>query len=364
MLGGETNPSTLRAADHQGHGGPASQHVADLRRLVHDLVHGHGDEVPDLDLHDGPHPRHRRSHPHAHERRLRDRGVTHAVLAEAITQSLGHLEDAPDQSHVLPHEEDPLVPRHLAVQGGVERLREGHLASRAARGLRHSRVRRVHRGLHHLHGGLGALASVGHRGIELTLHAQAQLLDLELARPHVHEAPLHAGHGILLDPLELLLLGAVLGQIGAHAVAAPAIGDGLHAARPLAPTGAGHRLPHRLVHGEQVVAVYARGRDAVRAGARRHSLPRRGARLVGAEGVLVVLAHEDEGKLPHRGEVHGLVHHALVRSPVAEERDDHAIGFPELVGKRCSRADGHPCGHDAVGAQHVQIESGDMHGPA
>jgi hypothetical protein len=58
------------------------------------------------------------------------------------------------------------------------------------------------------------------------------------------------------------------------------------------------------------------------------------------------------------------VHHALVRPAVAKERDDHAIGFPELVGEGRPRSDGHPRGHDAVGAQHVQIEGGDVHGPA
>src|SRR6266545_4102022 len=109
------------------------------------------------------------------------------------------------------------------------RLREGLLASRAAPGLRHARVGRVDRGLHDLDGRLGALDPVGDGGVELPLDALAQLLDVELACPQFHEVPLHARHGVLLYPLKLFLLRPVLGEIGAHAVAAPAVGHRLDA---------------------------------------------------------------------------------------------------------------------------------------
>ena len=82
---------------------------------------------------------------------------------------------------------------------------DGQLAAGAARGLRHLRVRGVDRGLHDLHGGLGALAAVGHGGVQLAFDTLAQLLQLDLARAHVHEPPLHAGDGVLLHPLELFL---------------------------------------------------------------------------------------------------------------------------------------------------------------
>src|SRR6266481_3654468 len=177
-----------------------------------------------------------------------------------------------------------------------------------------------------------------------------ELLEPDLLHPPVGQPPLDAGHRILLHPLELFLLGAVVGEIGPHAVTAPAIGHRLHAAGPLAAPCPRHRLAHRLVHGKQIIAVHASGRDAVGARAHRHAFARRGARLIGGERVLVVLADEDEGQLPDGGQVHGLVDHALVGAAVTEEGDDDAIGLAKLVGEGGAGADGHTRGHDAVGA--------------
>ena len=364
MLRGQSDAAALRAADHERHRGLATQHVPDLRRLVHHLVHGHRDEIPDLDLDDGPHPGHRRAHAHADERRLGDGSIAHAVLAEAVTESLGDLEDPADQPHVLAHEEHALVARHLAVQGGVQRLAERLLAAGAARGLGRARMRRVDRRLHDLDGGLRALAAVGDRGIQLAFHPLAHLFQVDITRAQVHQPLFDAGDRVLLHPLELFLLGAVVGQVGAHAVPAPAVGDGFDAARTLTAPRARDGLTHGVVDGDHVVAVHAGGRDAVRPGAGRYPLARRGARLVGGERVLVVLADEDEWKLPHRGQVHGLVDHALVGAAVAEEGQHDAVRAPELGGEGGAGADGHAGRHDAIGAQHVEVERGDVHGAA
>src|SRR2546426_12658670 len=106
----------FRSADHERHRGPAAEHVAELRRLVDELVHREGDEVEDLDLDDGPEPGDRRAHAGAHERRLRDRRVAHAVLAEALAEPARHAADAADQADVLPHDEDPLGALHLRLE--------------------------------------------------------------------------------------------------------------------------------------------------------------------------------------------------------------------------------------------------------
>ena len=54
--------------------------------------------------------------------------------------------------------------------------------------------------------------------------------------------------------------------------------------------------------------------------------------------------------------------HALVGAAVTEEGDDDAVGLAKLVGEGGAGADGHTRGHDAVGAQDVEIEGGDVHG--
>src|SRR2546426_5124374 len=106
-----------------------------FRSLVDELVHREGDEVEDLDLDDGPEPGDRRAHAGAHERRLRDRRVAHAVLAEALAEPARHAEDAADQADVLPHDEDPLVALHLGLERLVERLGHRELAPGPRRGL-------------------------------------------------------------------------------------------------------------------------------------------------------------------------------------------------------------------------------------
>jgi hypothetical protein len=44
-----------------------------------------------------------------------------------------------------------------------------------------------------------------------------------------------------------------------------------------------------------------------------------------ADGIPVVLAHEDDRQLVHTGEVHGLVDLSLVSGPFAEVRDRHDV---------------------------------------
>ena len=53
--------------------------------------------------------------------------------------------------------------------------------------------------------------------------------------------------------------------------------------------------------------------------------------------------------------------HPLVGAAVAEERKDDAVRAPELGGESSARADRHAGRHDAVGAQHVEVERGNVH---
>ena len=80
--------------------------------------------------------------------------------------------------------------------------------------------------------------------------------------------------------------------------------------------------------------------------------------------VLVVLADEDDGQLPHRRDIERLVELALRDRAVAEEAHRHVALAVELGGERGAARDGQPTAHDAVGAQHADGEVGDVHRPA
>ena len=71
----------------------------------------------------------------------------------------------------------------------------------------------------------------------------------------------------------------------------------------------------------------------------------------GELGVPVVLAEEDDRKLPHRGEVHRLVERALCHRAIAEERHHHAVVGPQLGRGGGADRDREAGGHDPVGAE-------------
>ena len=66
------------ADDHRGLG-LAAEHVAELRRLVEDLVEAHAQEVDEHELGHGAQPGGRRARRRADVRRLADRGVDDAA---------------------------------------------------------------------------------------------------------------------------------------------------------------------------------------------------------------------------------------------------------------------------------------------
>lgn len=106
-------------ADGEGHLDGASGHEAHLGCLVHDLVQADPDEVEVHEFDDGPHAGHGRSHAHAHDSGLGDRGVDEAA-GETFVQSPGEAEDVSSGGHVDAGQEDRGVGGQFVFQGGAD----------------------------------------------------------------------------------------------------------------------------------------------------------------------------------------------------------------------------------------------------
>ncbi len=132
----------------------------------------------------------------------------------------------------------------------------------------------------------------------------------------------------------------VLGLVGlgvALVVSVPAVGLGLEQDGSAAVAARGGGLLGGRVDRVGVVAVDGVGLDPVRGGAVGDAGHTRHPAAVAELGVDVVLADEDDGQVPDRGEVHGLVEGALVDRAFAEEGDGDAFLAQQLA--REARAD-------------------------
>ena len=97
--------------------------VVHLAGDVHELVEAAGDEVGELHLADRPHARDRGADRRADDRRLGERRVHHARLAELLEEAVGDLERAAERADVLADHEHALVAAHLLAQPLGDRLR-------------------------------------------------------------------------------------------------------------------------------------------------------------------------------------------------------------------------------------------------
>ena len=86
--------------------------------------------------------------------------------------------------------------------------------------------------------------------------------------------------------------------------------------------------------------------------------------LAHGDAVVVVFANEDNGELPDRGQVQGLMEGALVGGAVAEEADADLIGASDLDGQTRAAGDALAGADDAVRAQDTQVPVRNVHGAA
>ena len=111
--------------DDQRHAALAAEHVAILRRLVDELVHRAQREIDDAHFDDRAQARERHAHGGAHDRRLGDRRVDHALGAELLLQPAVLREDAA-ASEVLAQRHHVRIGAHRLGERGGGRLRIVH----------------------------------------------------------------------------------------------------------------------------------------------------------------------------------------------------------------------------------------------
>jgi len=121
VLGGGARAGARRKAHDHGHGDGTAEHVAHLRRLIDDLLHGKGREVGELKFVNRLQPGHRGPDCDADTAQFGNRRVHDALIAEAVDQIARDLKRTAIDTNVLAHEHDPLVLGH----GDVERLANG-----------------------------------------------------------------------------------------------------------------------------------------------------------------------------------------------------------------------------------------------
>ena len=142
---------------------------------------------------------------------------------------------------------------------------------------------------------------------------------------------------------------------------APAVGEAFDQGRAFAGPRARDRFLDHVIDLDGVVAVDGHAGHLIADGAVGYLRRRRRTPVGRAEGVLVVLADEQDRQFPDRGEIHRLVEDTLVRGAVAEERDDDLVGAAQLRGQRRAGAERHRRADDSVRAQNVEVQVGDMH---
>src|SRR5713101_5945032 len=101
-----------RHTDHHRHLGLAAEHVADLRRVVDDLVVRDQREVDGHQLHDGAQAQHRRADGGADDRLLGYRRVHDPLRTEPVEQTFGDSVGAAELADVFAHQIDGLVALH------------------------------------------------------------------------------------------------------------------------------------------------------------------------------------------------------------------------------------------------------------
>jgi hypothetical protein len=171
--------------------------------------------------------------------------------------------------------------------------------------------------------------------------------------------------GILGIAVFLDLLAGAVGLVGVgDGVAAVTVGVDLDDGGLVFFAGEGEELVHR---GADFVNVVAEARAPVHAigfGAFGETGTGGGALLRSAHGVAVVLDDEDNGEIPERGEVVGLVDGALVDGTITHERHCGTFEFFVFEGVGETGAEGDLSADDAVAAPVVKRRGEVVHGAA
>ncbi len=341
---------------------PPAGHVAILGHLVGDLVHAAQGKIAIQNLHDGSETRDRGAQCTSDHGILGYGGVADPLGAEYAAQALACSVAAPGL-HALTHEEHAVVPLHLFPDAAgndssiIHIFHEMHLSLCVRKYIPQCPFRRH----------IGTASCECNRFVD---HAGAvifYLLQLCFGDPLLFDqARLRLFYRTFLFPGGNFFFGAVsesLGGVGL-AMAMESVGLALDHHGALSAPGPLHRLGCYLVNGGNIHAVHSISGDTVTGGTGIKVLDggvtRDGDRFLEE----IVFADEQQRQLPDPGQVHGLVPHAAVGRPVAEEASGHLTGAAIFRGKGRSAGDGQIGPDDAVGPEHAHVGVDHMHGPS
>jgi hypothetical protein len=121
MVEGTVYATSPRRADDERAAEIPVAPISHPRGLGDDLIECRVNEVGELDLGNGQQSVQRHPDRHAHDRRLGERRVDHAFLAELLHEAPGDAEHAAAAPDILSQNDHSIVGRHRVVKGIVDR---------------------------------------------------------------------------------------------------------------------------------------------------------------------------------------------------------------------------------------------------
>ena len=120
MGGADIGSAVCGAANHDWAVDETSTHVADLTRIVDDLIPCHIGEAPEHEFHHGADAQHGGADTHADEAGFANWSINHALVAEALPEAFGDFVGAVVLSHFFSDDDDIFVTDDFLGEGVIE----------------------------------------------------------------------------------------------------------------------------------------------------------------------------------------------------------------------------------------------------
>src|SRR5215831_1978991 len=337
-----------RCAEEQREGHLPTEHVMDFSGLIDDLVHRDKTKRYLAPVDDRAETAPGRSDADAGKGGFRDRRRLDPLRPEFVKQRW---------QRVGRHVKDLGVAPHLLGDGFERGLVICQLSHRRllASGLKHIVGRLLGQ---RERAGLGEGDSGFEHAHNVAFHApQPRIVQLAL----VAQLPFESRDRI--TPLPGFNFGWVarIGLPAALGMGPPAVGLALDQRRTLPRSSPPHRAVRGLVDGKDVVAVDHDTGNTVTGSPCRDIAQRMRHGSRGLRLVHIVLADIDHRQIPGRRDVEALVERPGIRSAVAEKRYRDAALSLHLRRKSGAGDNRYSARDNAVGAEHADVEIGDMH---
>ncbi len=127
MMLDRLDPAARRRAQHHRTGQPTARARAQPRGVIEDLVDAGIGKAGELDLCHRAKALRREPDRHSGDRRLGQRRIEHALLAEKLEQPVGRAKHATVDADVLPQHQHARIVVHGALERGIDRLHQAEL---------------------------------------------------------------------------------------------------------------------------------------------------------------------------------------------------------------------------------------------